>query len=1001
MNKSFIEVQFPVSKLSKESYKERKAGAAQTLTCLGKWWGRKPLILVRATILGLLLPATDKPEKDREIFLKILTMDEEGLLLRKDKPVPVGTLEKYATAAEKLTYFDPAGRWKNTISRDEKQEFEKLIFLRNLNYDQKLEYCRRPEQVEGPSEESWNAISTHLGTHARNLNELIAELGSRQFGHTPRVGDAFCGGGSIPFEAARIGCESFGSDLNPAAALLTWASLNIVGGGSEVHEKVREAQETVFNKVDQQITEWGIEHNEEGWRADAYLYCVEVKSPKTGYMIPLSPTWIISEKYKVCAVLEPNHKTKNYRIKILTDAPDDVFENARNGTVSGGELIDPMEPDSRIPISTIRGDRTVDGKTVYGLRMWENEDIIPRKDDVFQERLYCIRYLEKTFEVKLDFEQGLNKFEKGKIFAFEDVSRIDNLDDLILKGKLKEGFKRHYIEPTEKDIRREIRIVELVRERFEIWQMEGYIPSKKIIPGYNTDQPTRERGWTHWHHLFTPRQMLLLGLFNKINLEINEKDQKKICSGLLSIGAMIDNISKLCGWNPHISKGPGSTNHVFTNQALNSQILFASRTLSGLKSFSILNIPVAGRFKMSDSIILPTDARSITIDNDFWITDPPYADAVNYHELGDYFLSWYEKQLKKNFPDWYTDSKAALAVKGSGKSFNQSMVECFSNFTRHMPDNGAQVVMFTHQDASVWADLALILWASGLQVTAAWTIQTETDATGIKKGNYVQGTVIMVLRKQSSQETAFLSDIQADVEFEVKEQIRQMLAIDDMDDPNFSDTDYQLAAYVAALRVITGYGNIEDVDVKYELERERKAGEKSELELIIEDAIKIAMNELVPTGFKESNWRRLSPEERFYLKGLDLEYKGEYRNGVYQEMARGFGLRDYKYMLNTSKANQTRLYTPFEYRNRDLGTEGFSNSLIRNILFAIRETQISEDPEDGRKWLYTELKDYWERRELILDIFRYIDSRCHFLEHWKSDIAALELLIGRIENDRV
>ena len=118
-------------------------------------------------------------------------------------------------------------------------------------------------------------------------------------------------------------------------------------------------------------------------------------------------------------------------------------------------------------------------------------------------------------------------------------------------------------------------------------------------------------------------------------------------------------------------------------------------------------------------------------------------------------------------------------------------------------------------------------------------------------------------------------------------------------------------------------------------------------------------------------------------------------------MARGFGLRDYKYMLNTSKANQTRLYTPYEYKNRDLGTIGFSNYLVRNILFAIRETQISEDPEDGRKWLYSEMQDYWERRELILDIFRYIDSRCHFLEHWKSDITALELLIGRIENDRV
>ena len=59
---SFIEVQFPVSKLSKECYKERKANAGQTLTALGSYWkGRKPLILVRAAVLGLLLPARITP----------------------------------------------------------------------------------------------------------------------------------------------------------------------------------------------------------------------------------------------------------------------------------------------------------------------------------------------------------------------------------------------------------------------------------------------------------------------------------------------------------------------------------------------------------------------------------------------------------------------------------------------------------------------------------------------------------------------------------------------------------------------------------------------------------------------------------------------------------------------------------------------------------------------------------------------------------------------------
>src|SRR2546430_17288367 len=86
---AFIETQFPIARLSAESYKERKAGSGQTLTGLGKWWGRKPLILVRAAILGLLFPASNDPQKDREIFLKILTMDDEGLWRRKAKAIPL------------------------------------------------------------------------------------------------------------------------------------------------------------------------------------------------------------------------------------------------------------------------------------------------------------------------------------------------------------------------------------------------------------------------------------------------------------------------------------------------------------------------------------------------------------------------------------------------------------------------------------------------------------------------------------------------------------------------------------------------------------------------------------------------------------------------------------------------------------------------------------------------------------------------------------------------
>ncbi|MEA3348483.1 MAG: DUF1156 domain-containing protein, partial [Pseudomonadota bacterium] len=201
----FIEEQFPVSKVSKESYKERKAGASQTLTSLGKWWGRKPLVLVRAAIIGMLMPVSGDPQKDREIFLKIMTMDNEGLWLRRSKSIPAKVLQIHLTEDEwKKLIYDAAGErkrfWSTGLNRKEKEDVLRKVFDR-MTYDEKLTFCDRPEQIEGPDTKTWQEINKHLGTNAANLQELVAELGIRRFGHVPKVGDAFCGGGSIPFEA--------------------------------------------------------------------------------------------------------------------------------------------------------------------------------------------------------------------------------------------------------------------------------------------------------------------------------------------------------------------------------------------------------------------------------------------------------------------------------------------------------------------------------------------------------------------------------------------------------------------------------------------------------------------------------------------------------------------------------------------------------------------------------------------------------------------------------
>lgn len=985
---AFIEQQFPVSKVSKESYKERKANNSQTLTGLGKWWGRKPLVLVRATIIGLLLPATDDPDKDQEVFLRLMTMDEEGLRRRRSKNLKANDLAAQLTDEERTRFLTEKAKggwaWQNGLSREQKAEAQELAFDR-LSYDEKLRLCDRPEQIEGPSPESWQVINAHCDTTAHSLTEWVAQMGQKQFGHTPRVGDAFCGGGSIPFEAARLGCQAYGSDLNPVAALLTWASINIVGGGPEVKKEIEQAQQEVFAAVDRQITEWGIEHNEAGWRADAYLYCVEAKSPATGYWVPLAPSWVISEKYKVCAVLRPDHAHNRYHIDIVEGADAETFAAAKTGTVQNGRLVCP-ETGTEHNISTIRGDRRIDGETRYGLRMWENEDLVPRPDDTFQERLYCIRYIETWYE---DANHPQTTWTQQEAEAWPDFQ--DKLDTKAIKKKT----KRHYLAPTPEDLAREDKVLSLLQERFATWQEKGYVPGTKIPDGDKTEEPKRTRGWTYWHHLFTPRQLLKHGFItSKITLYQNR----------IIFSALVLGVWKMANWNSRLSKWTSNPSNeggldVFSNQALNTLYNYSTRSLKKVKSawiYRLYNYPAPN----IPHIVKTIDASSIKSKSDYWITDPPYADAINYHELADFFLSWKHSRLNEYFPEWHTNSKAALAVKGKGQSFNRSMVEVYSNLTQHMPDAGAQVVMFTHQDSAVWADLALILWASGLRVTAAWTIQTETDAGGIKKGNYVQGTVIMVLRKQDSEEIGFLSDVQMDVEYGVKEQIAFMQQIDDKDDPNFGDADYQLAAYAAALRELTKYKRLGEIDVEYELSKERQSSDESEIVKIIDSAVRVAMDALVPNGFAEAQWRKLSAIERFYLKGLEVEQGGEYRSGVYTEMARGYGLREYRHLLKV-KANHTRLITPIEYKNKDLSGEDFGGSLTRQILFAIHEVHRTEDPVEGRNWLYHEWPDYWNSRALILAILGYLIKKTESIPHWSKDVEAARLLRGYVENDAV
>ncbi len=937
---SFIETQFPIARLSAESYKERKANNGQTLTRLGKWWGRKPLILIRASILGMLMPASADPIRDREIFLMILTMDDEGTWNR----------------------CKPSAKRKTTRAA-----------FSTLPYADRLRGCERPENVEGPTPEAWTEINAHLGTTAYTLPELIEQLGQARFGHTPRVGDCFCGGGSIPFEAARIGCEAFGSDLNPVAGLLTWASLNLLGNGNAVRVDAMHVQEEALAAADRQITAWGIEHNDHGERADAYIYCVEVKPEDCDYFIPLAPSWLIGEKSKVIArwVRVPDSDRLQPSIEVVSDAELKLYKAKKGATVAASRVIDPFDTGRSWSLEALRGPG--------GLRRWGTDDVAPCPGDVFQERLYCVRWVDA------------------------------------------QGNKR-YAAPDSADLARETKILALLGERFSKWQRDGFVPSKAIVRGYNTEQPIRERGWTQWHHLFTPRQLLTHGLLAEISDRLAVSTQARAAC-LLGLGRLADWNSRLSAWMFHAGNEKG--NQVFYNQALNCHYNYSARPLHKLKdTFQVLR-ESSREISCSGSDITLSDARDLSELCDLWITDPPYADAVNYHELGDFFLAWYDKALTRAFPGWTPDSRAELAVRGNGEDFRRSMVEIYQNLSRNMPNNGMQMVMFTHQDPAVWADLGMILWAAGLKATAAWTISTETEAAGIKKGNYVQGTVCLVLRKRIANEPGFLDEVYPLVEDEVKNQIESMQILDEGGEPNFNDADYQLAAYAAALRVLTQYGNLDGKDVEHEVFAVRGKKEKSDFQIVIERALGIACDTLVPNGL-ENSWRDLSLVERYYLRALDIESRGERRKGMYEELARGFGVTEIKPLLKSDKANGARMFTPSGLATSQLGTiqgveadaaplptrrgragaagpHPFASAPLRHLMFAIRETTVADNsPEPGRQYLRDTFgQGYWNKREGFVSLLEWLAAlgNAEGMNEWSTDSEAARILAGRLRND--
>lgn len=965
---SLIEVAFPALKLSIEAQTERKANAGQTLTALGSYWkGRKPLVLVRACVLGALLPATDKPEEDISIFELLMGMDDDAFAARLKSVSTDDVLQWGGPLATQL--LDENERFR--VKGEERRQFLGQV-LAQMPYSERLNRrSKRPEELPASAyDRIWSRVNGHLGTTAQSHAQLVEQLGTLRFGHRPRVADTFAGGGSIPFEAARLGCDVYASDLNPIACMLTWGAFHIVGADDGTRAEIAKAQAAVVAAVDHEITELGIEHDEQGNRAKAYLYCIETRCPETGWMVPLAGSWVISKNRRCIARLEPDHKSKRFTIRIIEGASDADIEAAAAGTVQDQHLVYTLDGEEhRTPIRTLRGERRVDGETVNDLRRWTKEDIAPREGDVFQERLYCIQWMRN--------------------------------------GKSDDTFFR---EVTAADETRERRLANLVSKNLPRWQREGLLPDMAIEPGQKTDEPIRTRGWTHWHHLFTPRSLWLYATYKK---HCRAYDEQPNIAGALAfdVSILIDRSARLSRWEvgfpgrTGVAPSADAVKPVFYNQALNVLYNYGARSFAHLaKSLSAEGIARSSLPPGTTTRVTTSEAASVSTINDIYITDPPYADAVEYHEITEFFIAWLRRNPPAPFQDWVWDSRRDLAIKGTGEDFRREMVKAYRAMADHMPAHGLQIVMFTHQNASVWGDMAGIFWGAGLQVTAAWYIATETTSE-LKKGGYVQGTVILVLRKRPGDESTYKDELALEIRKEVARQIETLVGLDQRGRANgrsenlFSDADLQMAGYAAALRVLTRYTQIDGTDMTREALRPRSSGERTVVSELIDLAAQIANEHLVPEGLSPKLWERLVGSERFYLRMLDIEVGGGKKLDHYQNFAKAFRVGSWQPLMASMKPNDARLKSSAELKRGELGESEFGTSLLRGVLYAIFEIGRDVDTEEVMSHLRDHAGGWYQRRADAADLAAWLGR---ILDHLRTDEAsAARVLEGLIRNERL
>ena len=647
--KRLAEVDFPIAEVSKHAAREKSIRHGHPST-LHLWWARRPLASSRAVLMALLLPDPC------------------------DEHCPPG----FKDEARRLLPQVAGGRPDAT---DEGLRKALLRFIADFaNWD--------------------------LAANPTYLEVSRALVKAAHGEEPPLVVDPFAGGGSIPLEALRLGCEAFASDLNPVACLILKVMLeDIPRHGPGLAEELRKVGGEIKAAAEKELADL-YPKDPDGATPIAYLWArtVRCEAPNCGAEIPLMRSFWLCKKAK-------RKRALRYRVEKPKGVPPHVeFEV--------------FEP---------KADKEVSGGTVTRARAT---------------CLCCGAVLPpERVRAQLAAQRG------GADVVFDAEGQRTGGARMTAVVTLQPGqIGRHYRLPTDADYAAVHKAQKRVAQILEEWERDEKqglcpVPDEPLPPIGTLGFRVQRYGMLQWGDLFTARQKVALVMLSRlVSTHDCSPDVRLLLA--LSVSRFADIANCLCQWE----NTKHQVRHLFSRQAIPLVWDFGEASFFGGQAGDYSTtlgtmVRVAERFSgsLAQGQVQPADATQHPLPDEtvgVWFTDPPYYDSIPYSDLSDFFLVWLKRALPghpllcdPSDPDNPLSPKAREAVQDETKKcngrvkdrefFEDTMGDAFAEGRRVLSEDGIGSVVFAHKTTEGWEALLSGIIRGGWTITGSWPIATE------------------------------------------------------------------------------------------------------------------------------------------------------------------------------------------------------------------------------------------------------------------------------------